>query len=86
MKAYKKIILIILGVAGGAALCFVGFIVHLNWPTDRMVAKDVAVTSDWTDFSIEPPLTPSHRDQYIKLEIKGYSWDTNAESINGRWI
>ena len=73
----------ILGICAILIFVYFGLIVYLNWPTDRVLAKNLAVTSEWTELSIEPAIKPAYRDQYITLRIKNFKSDLDANSLNG---
>jgi hypothetical protein len=62
--------LAIAGIVVFVVIAYIGFVLALNfWPTDRVLAKDLSVSGDWTEIKIDPELVATYRDQSINLRI-----------------
>ena len=81
----KNAVIVGVGIIGGLVtlvlLGYTGFVIYINWPSDRLLAKNVRVSEEWTEIRLDPPLTPSHRSQSIKLNIANFERDTNSNSF-----
>ena len=74
MVTLAILIVMIIGVVGA-------FLVYVNVPNDRTIAKNIKVSHDWIEIVTEPPLTAWHRDQSINLRIPDI--DFHAGVTNG---
>ena len=69
MKWPIKIGVTVLGIAGLLFICYLGLIAYINWPNDRILAKNIGVTTEWIELAIEPPVKAENRSQSINLRI-----------------
>ncbi len=65
-----KIGVTVLGIAGLLFACYIGLIIYINWPNDRILAKNIEITTEWIEITIEPAVKPENRSQSVNLRIK----------------
>lgn len=81
----RKAVIVGLGIIGGAVififLAYTGFVIYINWPGDRLLAKNVRISQEWTEITVAPSLSTSHRSQSIRLRIANFESDSNSNSF-----
>ena len=75
----KKIVIGAAIVAGIGLLLFVGSVAYVYFiifgNADRTIARNLSVTNEWTEVSIDPPVKPSYDHQAIYLRPVGFKVD-----------
>jgi hypothetical protein len=84
----KKILIagaVALGILSLALVWLVGSVLFgAIWGGDRSLARNLPVTSEWTEVSIDPPVTPAYRQQTINLRPVNFEVDRNAKGFDIR--
>ena len=82
----KNAIMIVIGSALGILVFlffgYIAFIIYINWPKDRTIAKNVLITPDWLEITIDPAVKPVKRAQYINVRIKDFKVDRRARGFD----
>ena len=70
MKWLTKIAWTFVAITGLLFLCYLGLILYINWPNDRILAKNIELTTEWIEVAIEPAVKPENRSQSINMRIR----------------
>jgi len=81
----RKIILATIITIGSVLLLFILFIASVwlitSW-NDKTLAKNLAVTSEWAEINIQPPVKPVNRFQAIYLRPVNFKVDREAKNFD----
>ena len=84
----KKILIAGAVIVGIILLLFVGFAGYFYFVifgnNDQTLARNLAVTSEWTEINIDPPVRPVYDHQAILIRPIGYVFDRDAKSFDIR--
>jgi len=84
----KQIVVICAAVAGFVLLLAIAFIGFHFWlfvrSGDQSLAKNLAITNDWAEIDIQPPVRPTYREQAIYLRPVDFKVDRDAKGFEVR--
>src|SRR5258708_34561661 len=71
----------VLGIFTLLIFWYIGLIIYINWPNDRPIAKNLKITQEWTEITVDPPLKPNKIVQEINLRIDNFREDRNSNNF-----
>lgn len=82
MKSLKLTIITLAVLGAVISVGYVALIIYININSEISLAKDIAVTSDWTEITIKPAISAEYRHQSINLITPNIDSNSKFDGIH----